>query len=268
MISVSYCLQATTFTFLSQLCNASSLLRISPWFASGSLQTVNPNPLCFKLVTIGPSVNLLTEIPSFSNSAIASSANLARTSSEVLPELLTRSMTSLSRELENGIKPRSVSDVSTRSLIISLVRASGLGTGVIWRRPGSPWQPNPSSIVAGGRVWISVMMPWGSATLPCISTSQIMICRHTYRSNATAMVPEFATIYSSTSPTLSRVSPCSASAHTIFNPRTCPLRPLLPTFPPFFLPTATSSPTGRNLTLYPAAVALVIARPALSISPV
>jgi hypothetical protein len=165
MISASHCLQATTSTFLSQHCSASSLLITPSRSASGSLHTVNPNPLCFKLVTIGPSVSLLTSIPPFSSSAIASSANRARTSSEVLPELLTRRITSFLPVAENGMNPRLVSDVSVRSLIISSVRASGLGTGDICRRPGSPWQPNPSSMVAGGRVWISVTIPFGKATL-------------------------------------------------------------------------------------------------------
>jgi hypothetical protein len=147
-----YCLHATVSTFLSQQLSALSRLKAPSSSALGSLQTVNPNPLCFKLVTIGPNVILLTVIPCFASSAIASSAKQARTSSEVLPELLTSSITSFPPVLANGMKARSVSEVSIRRLIISLVRASGLGTGDIWRRPGSPWQPSPSSMVAGGRV--------------------------------------------------------------------------------------------------------------------
>ena len=160
-----HCLQAAVSTFLSQNFNASPLLSTSFSSTLGNFQTVNPNPLCFKLVTIGPRVILLTMIPWLSSSAIASSANRARTSSEVLPELLTRRTASQFPLFGNGIKARSGSDVSVSKLIISFVRAPGLGTGEICRSPGSPWQPRPSSMVAGGRVWISVIMLFGSATL-------------------------------------------------------------------------------------------------------
>lgn len=170
-----HCLQAATSTFSSHSCRASSLVKASPP-TGGNRQTVIPNPLIFRLVTNGPSVSLLTTKPLCSKSLIASSANLARTSSLVLPRELSKMTTSLSlapdgkvlslkEEAEKGMNARSESEMSRRRSSICDVRASGVGTGLSGRRPGSPCAPMPSSIVAGGRDCKSVNVALGSATL-------------------------------------------------------------------------------------------------------
>ena len=129
-----HCLQAATSTFSSHSCRASSLVKASPP-TGGNRQTVIPNPLIFRLVTNGPSVSLLTTKPLCSKSLIVSSANLARTSSLVLPRELSKMTTSLSlapdgKEAEKGMNARSESEMSRRRSSICDVRASGVGTGL------------------------------------------------------------------------------------------------------------------------------------------
>jgi len=151
---------------------------VSP-LVGGRRQIVIPTPLIFKLVTRGPSVSRLTVKPRFFNSAVASSAKRARTSSDVLPNELRRSTTSLSVvgfvDFENGTNARSLSETSNRRSSICEVRPSGVGTGEICRRPGSPCAPIPSSMVAGGRTCRSVKVAFGKATLQRVSLTLLHI---------------------------------------------------------------------------------------------